>query len=81
MSVDPSNRAACESCAGVDWAKDDHAVCVSSTPTGRCWTGSPSPHTAAGLKRLVRRLLAAGVDEVGIERGDGRWSRRCCRPS
>src|SRR3546814_20315369 len=28
-------------------------------------------HTAAGLKRLVRRLLAAGVNEVGIERGDG----------
>ncbi len=28
-------------------------------------------HTAAGLKRLIRRLLAAGVVEVGIERGDG----------
>jgi len=28
-------------------------------------------HTAAGLGTLVRRLLAAGVAEVGIERGDG----------
>ena len=28
-------------------------------------------HDAAGLKMLVRRLLKAGVDEVGIERGDG----------
>lgn len=28
-------------------------------------------HDAAGLKSLVRRLLKAGVDEVGIERGDG----------
>jgi transposase len=28
-------------------------------------------HTAAGLKRLISRLLAADATEVGIERGDG----------
>ena len=28
-------------------------------------------HTAAGLTRLIARLLKAGVVEVGIERGDG----------
>jgi transposase len=28
-------------------------------------------HIAAGLREPIRRLLAAGVDEVGIERGDG----------
>jgi len=28
-------------------------------------------HTAAGLKRLIRRLLGGGVTEVGIECGDG----------
>lgn len=32
---------------------------------------STSDHTAAGSKFLVRRLLAAGVCQVGIERGDG----------
>jgi len=28
-------------CAGVDWAKDDHAIAIID-PTGRFWTGSPS---------------------------------------
>lgn len=37
----------------------------------RSWTGSRLTTTLAGLKTLVRRLLKAGVDEVGIERSDG----------
>lgn len=36
-------------------------------------------HTAAGLRALARRLLAAHLIEVGIERPDGRWST-CCWP-
>jgi len=57
-------------CAGLDWASVDHAVCildVDGTVLDRFFV----VHDAAGLKTLVRRLLKAGVDEVGIERGNG----------
>jgi transposase len=57
-------------CAGVDWAKDDHAIAIID-PDGQVLDRFTVTHDAAGLKSLVRRLLAAGVDEVGIERGDG----------
>ena len=57
-------------CAGLDWAKDDHAVCIISAD-GEVLDRFMIEHTAAGLKQLVRRLLSAGVDEIGIERGDG----------
>jgi len=57
-------------CAGVDWAKDDHAVCVVGVD-GEVLDRFTVEHTAAGLRRLVKRLLTAGVSEVGIERGDG----------
>jgi transposase len=57
-------------CAGVDWAKDDHAVCVVDAD-GEVLDRFTVEHTATGLKRLIRRLLGAGVTEVGIERGDG----------
>jgi len=54
----------------VDWAKDDHAVAIID-PDGQVLHRFAVTHDAAGLKSLVRRLLTAGVDEVGIERGDG----------
>ncbi len=57
-------------CAGVDWAKDDHAVCVVDAD-GEVLDRFTIEHTVAGLTRLVARLLKAGVSEVGIERGDG----------
>lgn len=57
-------------CAGVDWAKDDHAVVIIG-PDGQVLERFAVAHDAAGLKSLARRLLKAGVDEVGIERGDG----------
>lgn len=69
MSVTPMDASA-RVCAGVDWAKDDHAVCIVDSD-GEVLDRFMVEHTAAGLKRLVRRLLAAGVNEVGIERGDG----------
>ncbi len=56
--------------AGIDWAKDDHAVCIVDAD-GEITDRFMVTHTATGLKRLVRRLLAADVREVGIERGDG----------
>ena len=73
MSVTPINQTAPTSarvCAGVDWAKDDHAVCIVDAD-GEAVDRFTIAHTAAGLKRLVARLLKAGVDEVGIERPDG----------
>jgi transposase len=57
-------------CAGVDWAKDDHAIAIID-PDGEVLDSFVVTHDAAGLKSLVRRLLKAGVNEVGIERGDG----------
>ena len=55
---------------GVDWAKDDHAVAVVA-PDGEQTLRFSVTHDAAGLRTLVRRLLNAGVAEVGIERPDG----------
>jgi transposase len=56
--------------AGVDWAKDDHAVAVVA-PDGEQTLRFAVVHDAAGLRSLVRRLLTADVAEVGIERPDG----------
>jgi transposase len=69
MSFTPATTPA-RVCAGLDWAKDDHAVCILD-PNGQVLERFFVVHDAAGLKALVRRLLKARVDEVGIERGDG----------
>ena len=69
MSVTLHSRAS-RVCAGVDWAKDDHAIAIIDSE-GKVMDRFAVNHDAAGLKSLVRRLLTAGVSEVGIERGDG----------
>jgi transposase len=56
--------------AGVDWAKDEHAICVVDAQ-GEVIERFTVTHNAAGLRRMMSRLLRAGVGEVGIERGDG----------
>jgi transposase len=56
--------------AGVDWAKEDHVVCVVGEQ-GEVIERFTVAHDAAGLARMCRRLLKAGVEQVGIERGDG----------
>jgi transposase len=56
--------------AGVDWARDDHAVSVVGSD-GRERERFSVEHTGAGLQTLVRRLRRAGVVEVAIERPDG----------
>jgi transposase len=56
--------------AGVDWAKDDYAVCVvggDGEPVERVTL----TYTKAGLRRLVELLDRHAVDAVGIERPDG----------
>jgi transposase len=69
MSIDPSTAAA-RITAGVDWAKDDHAVCVVGGQ-GEVLERFTVRHDAAGLRQLAARLLRAGASQVGIERGDG----------
>lgn len=56
--------------AGLDWATDDHAVAIVDS-AGQVVAQFTVPHTAAGLRELVRRLSAAGTTEIAIERGDG----------
>jgi transposase len=56
--------------AGVDWAKDNHAVCVLDAD-GEPIERFTVPHTKAGLARLNTILDRHRVDDVGIERGDG----------
>ena len=56
--------------AGVDWARDDHAVAVVDA-SGQVVERFTVAHTAAGIRELVRRLAKVGVHEVAIERPDG----------
>jgi transposase len=69
MSIGPS-AAAARITAGVDWAKDDHAVCVAGGQ-GEALERFSVRHDAAGLRQRAARLLHAGVSQAGIERGDG----------
>lgn len=69
MSVTPI-PAPTRVCGGIDWAKEDHVGCIVD-PDGEAIDRFTVNHTAAGLRRMVARLLKAGVDEVGIERPDG----------
>jgi transposase len=54
----------------VDWAKNEHAVAIVDTE-GQPIERFPVAHDTTGLRTMVRRLLAADVNEVGIERPDG----------
>jgi transposase len=54
--------------AGIDWAKERHAVCVVDDGGGVV-ARFEAQHTEAGLRELVRRLR--DVDGVAIERPDG----------
>jgi transposase len=56
--------------AGVDWAKDNHAVCIidgDGEPVERFTVA----HSKTGLARLNAVLDRHGVNTIGIERGDG----------
>ena len=69
MSIDPSATAE-RVTAGIDWAKDDHAVCVAGGQ-GEVLERFTVAHDAAGLRQLAARLLRAGARQAGIERSDG----------
>lgn len=55
---------------GVDWATDAHAVCVVDNH-GKVLVEFDVANTADGLGELCRRVQAAGVCRVAIERPDG----------
>jgi transposase len=56
--------------AGVDWASEEHAVCVVDEH-GRIVEGRRYRHTEAGLRALCNRLVRLSVKLVAVERPDG----------
>lgn len=56
--------------AGIDWARDDHAVAIVDG-RGRKVADTIVEHTATGLRELVAFLGRHGASEVAIERPDG----------
>ena len=56
--------------AGVDWAKEEHALCVVDE-TGRRLLQRRFAHDERGLGGLCRSLADHGVRRVAIERPDG----------
>lgn len=60
----------CGVTAGLDWARDDHAVSVVDD-RGRELGRATVTHSAPGLRELIAFLRHHGVGEVAIERPDG----------
>jgi transposase len=56
--------------AGVDWASEEHAVCVVDEH-GRIVEGRRYRHNEVGIRALCGRLVRLGVKLVAIERPDG----------
>jgi transposase len=57
-------------CAGVDWAKDEHAVLVADE-RGEPLAERLFAHDEEGISALCRVLLDHGVERVAVERPDG----------
>jgi transposase len=70
MSLHEMTPAPKAATAGVDWAKDDYAICVVDAD-GEPLERVTLTYTKTGLHRLIDLLDRHRVDEVGIERGDG----------
>ena len=56
--------------AGIDWARDDHAVAIVDAG-GKQILRQTVEHSDAGLRGLVNLFAKHGVGEVAIERPDG----------
>src|SRR5437867_112206 len=69
-SVDHTVAARPAPTGGVDWASDNHVVCVVDND-GDAVQRITVAHTAAGLRRMTDLLARHGVDAVAIERPDG----------
>jgi len=56
--------------AGIDWASEEHALCVVDDAGMRVRERLVS-HDEAGIAGLCRELVELGVGRVAIERPDG----------
>jgi transposase len=56
--------------AGVDWAKDEHSVCVLDED-GRLFSQRRFTHDERGISSLCTLLIDSGVQRVALERPDG----------
>jgi len=70
MSVTDGATSPRPTTAGIDWAKDDHAMCVLDAD-GQALDRISVAHTQAGLAQLVTLCQRYQVSGVGIERPDG----------
>jgi transposase len=59
-----------ETFAGIDWASEEHALCVVDGE-GTTLEGEMFAHDEAGIGELVARMQALDVARVAIERPDG----------
>ncbi len=59
-----------ETFAGIDWASEEHALCVVDGD-GTTLAGEMHTHEEAGLRELIVRMRALGVARVAIERPEG----------
>jgi hypothetical protein len=57
--------------AGLDWAKDEHALCVLEEASGRVLLERRYAHQEEGVEKLCRSLVEMGVERVAIERPEG----------
>jgi transposase len=65
MDEQPTSR-----CAGIDWAKDYHALCIVEEEGRVLWEGHFA-HDERGLSGLCGKLAQTGVCRVAIERPEG----------
>ena len=56
--------------AGIDWASEEHALCVVDAG-GATVEDEMHAHDEAGIRELIARMRALGVVRVAIERPDG----------
>jgi transposase len=57
--------------AGIDWAKDEHALCVIDQSTGRVLFERRFAHEEGGIAKLCGSLVEMGVWRLAIERPEG----------
>jgi len=59
------------SSAGIDWAKDEHALCVIEQSGRKILLEGRFAHEERGIAKLCRTLEDMGVERVAIERPEG----------
>jgi transposase len=57
--------------AGIDWAKDEHALCVLEEATAGVLSQRRFAHDERGIEKLCRSLVEMSVERVAIERPEG----------